>query len=718
MDKKQAKERVDRLKQEIDYHRREYHVYDRETISPAALDSLKMELFRLENDFPELITPDSPTQRVGGEALSKFKKVVHNQAMISLYDAFSEDDMREWVQRNNNYLTAAVILRGEATNVILSAAKDLSPFYCELKLDGLASNLRYERGLFVQGATRGDGKVGEDITASLKTIESIPLRLRRPEKEELIKLGLNAADTEAFYHLLDDGIIEVRGETIMSKKTLADLNKRYAQEGKALLANTRNGAAGSLRQLDPKVAAERKLDFYAYDLILGDYERGEIITSRAAADILVELLGFRHVQHNRICQDLKDVFTFQKKWEKQKESLPFFIDGVVVKYDDLRLWNTLGVVGKAPRYMMAYKFSAEQATTKLLEVVWQIGRTGALTPTAILEPVKVGGVTIGRSTLHNLDEINRLDLRLGDTVIIERAGDVIPKVVSVLSNLRNGKEKIISAPSHCPRCGGAITREEEAVAYRCLNKNCYAVALRRLSHFVGKPALDIEGFGPKIVELLVNEGLLEDAADIFALRREDLIGLDGFAEKKADKLIAAIAIKKTLPLARFLFALGVLHIGEESANTVATELARRLKGNTYRPNDVFLQALPISIEDWAALDDVGPIVAQSLSDFWHDADTKNLLNKFDTLGLTLTPPLTSGGSLQGKTFVLTGSLLGLTRQEAKDKIKARGGKTKESVSRLLDYIIVGEEPGSKLAEAQKLGVKILSEAEFIKLLNN
>lgn len=703
MNKNEARLRVEKLKQEIDYHRREYHVYDRESISAAALDSLKNELFKLENEFPELITVDSPTQRVGGLALSKFQKVIHNRPMISLYDAFSEEDMQDWVKRNVNYLAGREEL----------VATD---YYCELKLDGLAANLRYERGLFVQGATRGDGKTGEDITLNLRTIDSLPLRLRRPEEKELISFGLSKEDRELFYHLLDDGIIEVRGETIMSKQTLVDLNKKYALEGKALLANTRNGAAGSLRQLDPKVASERKLDFYAYDLLLGDYERGEIIVTRDVTEKITELLGFKVVKYNQVCADLKEVFKFQKYWEKNKEKLLFFIDGVVVKYNDLSLWNKLGIVGKAPRYMMAYKFSAEQATTKLLDIVWQIGRTGTLTPTAILEPVKVGGVTVGRSTLHNLDEIRRLDLRLGDTVIIERAGDVIPKVVSVLVNLRSGQEQKIEVPSHCPRCGGEVLRVGYDVAYRCLNKNCYAVALRRLSHFVSKSALDIEGFGPKIVESLVGAGLLEDAADIFALRYEDLIGLERFAEKKAEKLIASIQAKKQLALDRFLFALGILHIGVESANMLALEIGRKLQTEICQPLAVLQVIKEMSLDSWAKLTDIGPIVARSLYDFGQDEETTVLFSKFEKFGLTLSIPVLADGSLKDKSFVLTGSLRGLTRQEAKDKIKAKGGKTKESVNRALDYLIVGEEPGSKLKEAQKLGIKILSEAEFLKLI--
>lgn len=708
MNKAEAKIRLKKLREEIDYHRRQYHVFDRETMSPAALDSLKNELFALENEYPELITTDSPTQRVGGEVLAKFKKVEHSRPMISLYDAFSEKDMSDWVKRNENYALTSLGLSAQS----LAATE----FYCELKLDGLAANLRYEQSIFTQGATRGDGKTGEDITFNLRTIESLPLKLNRPERKELQDLGFTADQISLLYELLDEGTIEVRGETIMSKQTLTELNLKYAKLSKPLLANTRNGAAGSLRQLDQRVAAERKLDFYAYDLILGDYDRGEIVQNRDSADALVELLGFRRVKYNQRCSNLNEVFAFQKKWEKKKEGLPFVIDGVVVKYNDLKWWNLLGVVGKAPRYMMAYKFSAEQASTKLLDVVWQIGRTGVLTPTAILEPVPLGGVTVARSTLHNLDEIRRLDLRLGDTVIIERAGDVIPKIVSVLVNLRTGKEKTIEVPTHCPRCGGEVLRVGDDVAYRCLNKNCYAVALRRLSHFTSKGALDIEGLGPRIIEVLVAEGLLEDAADIFRLRAEDLNGLSGFAQKKINNLLVAISAKKNSPLTRFIFALGILHIGEESAQTIAQELALRIKKDIIGPMEILKVARKIELETWQDLADIGPIVAKSLDNYFQEEDTENLMMKFEEVGLRLRLPLATKGPLEGKSFVLTGSLLSLTRQETKDKIKANGGKTKESVSRLLDYLVVGEDPGSKLEMARKLGVKILSEDEFLKLI--
>src|SRR5680860_62899 len=405
----EVKVRIEKLKQEINYHRYNYHVLDRESISPAALDSLKNELFALENEYPELITPDSPTQRVAGQPLAKFIKTKHSRPMISLFDAFSEPDMRAWQERNENYLK-------RSWN---------QAYYCELKLDGLAISLRYEGGRLVVAATRGDGVTGENVTANVKTIQSIPLSLRRPSSSEFKTAGFSSATEKIILNLLDKGNIEVRGEAIMTKKVLRDLNKKYEALAKPLLANVRNGVAGSIRQLDSKITAERQLDFYAYDLLLGDYESGEVVTTKLQLDSLLRLLGLKVLGDNTVCKNLEAVFAFFIGVGKRREKLAFDIDGIVVKANDLTMWPTLGIVGKAPRYMMAYKFPAEQATTRINDIVWQVGRTGALTPTAILEPVLVGGATISRSTLHNFDEINRLDLRLGDTIIIERSGDCL-----------------------------------------------------------------------------------------------------------------------------------------------------------------------------------------------------------------------------------------------------------------------------------------------------
>jgi len=714
MNKSEAKNRLDKLKAEIDIHRYNYHVLDRETVSAAALDSLKNELFRLENEFPELITPDSPTQRVAGEVLDKFKKATHSQPMISLFDAFSEEDMLAWEERNNNFLKYSL----------------RSDYYCELKLDGLAINLRYKNGLLILGATRGDGKIGENVTDNIKTIETIPLSLRRPTEKELSSLEFSDRDIKIILDLIDNGVIEIRGETIMSKKVFVDLNKKYKEADQPELANTRNGVAGSIRQLDSKVVASRKLEFFAYDLLLSDvngrvFERGEIIAHRSQADKLANLLGFKTVTINKVCRNLLEVFSFYQAVEKKRESLAFEIDGVVVKVNDLRMWNILGVVGKAPRYMMAYKFSAEQATTKIKNIVWQVGRTGALTPTAILEPVKVGGAVIGRSTLHNFDEIMRLDLRLGDTIIIERSGDVIPKVISVLKNLRTGKEKIITAPLECPMCGGRVERYGAEVAYRCKNKKCYAVNLRQVIHFVSKGAADIEGLGPKLIEQFLSEALIKDAADLYNLKKPDLLSLERFAEKKADNVIGIIASRKNLDLARFIYGLGIRHIGEESAQVLTTLLVNKLKENNKLNSDILkISELikifqKISLEELELINDIGPIVSRSFYDYWQSEHNLELLAKFEKYGVNLVLPFIDEGvktKLAGKSFVLTGSLASLTRDGAKDRIRLLGGKVRESVSKDLDYLIAGDAPGSKYDKAKQIGIKIINEEEFLRLL--
>lgn len=700
MTEAEANKRIVKLRAEIDKHRYNYHVLDQETVSAAVLDSLKNELFLLENEFPQLITPDSPTQRVAGAPLDKFVKASHLHPMISLFDAFSEEDMRAWQERNENYLKRS--WRGE--------------YYCELKLDGLAISLRYERGQLSLAATRGDGKTGENVTNNVRTISSIPLALRRPEKAELSAAGFSQEEIEIIFGFLDDGLLEIRGEAIMTKQVFAELNSRYEKLGKPLLANTRNGVAGSIRQLDSQITAERKLDFYAYDLLLGDLERGEGIGKKSKLDKLAQLLGFKVLTENKVCRDLPAVFEFYKNIEKKREKLPFEIDGVVVKVDDLKMWPVLGIVGKAPRYMMAYKFSAEQATTKLLDIIWQVGRTGALTPTAVLEPVKVGGATISRSTLHNFDEIERLGLRLGDTIVIERSGDVIPKVVSVLKDLRSGKEKKIMPPEVCPMCEGRVEQVEGEVAYRCVNKHCYAVSLRRITHFVSKGAADFDGLGPKLIEQFLDTGLIKDAADLYAIKESDLLSLERFAEKKAKNVIELIKSKKKLDVARFIFGLGIRHVGEETAGT----LVSLIKKEKISLADLvkFFQAK--SREELELMEDIGPIVAKSIYDFWQDEKNLELLQKFADNGVELTVGASSAGGnsgrLAGKNFVLTGSLVGLTRQAAKDKIKMLGGYAKETVTKETDYVVYGADAGSKLEKAQKLGIKILNETEFLELV--
>ncbi|MBN2854317.1 NAD-dependent DNA ligase LigA [Patescibacteria group bacterium] len=726
MIKDEARKRIEKLSKEIDFHRYNYHVLDKETLAPSALDDLKAELFRLENEFPELINPNSPTQRVAGEVSEKFEKTTHSLPMISLFDAFSEDDMRAWQERNENYLK-----------------RSLKPtYYSELKLDGLALNIKYEKGSFSLAGTRGDGKVGENVSSNVRVIASVPLNLRRPEISELKNLGLTEIEIKNFLKILEEGIIEVRGEAIMTKKVFAELNKKYQASGKALLANTRNAVAGSIRQLDSRISAERKLDFYAYDIIFssgknsGVLNRGELIKTREMADKLASLLGFKSLKYNKVCFGLEEVFSFYNNIEKRRESLDFEIDGVVVKFDDLRMWETLGIVGKAPRYMMAYKFSAEQATTKIKDIIWQVGRTGALTPTAVLEPVKVGGALISRSTLHNFDEILRLDLMIGDTVVIERSGDVIPKVISVLKNLRSGAEKKIKAPEICPICEGKIERVAEEVAYRCLNKNCYAVNLRKISHFVSKGAVDMEGLGPKVIEQFLEIGLIKDAADLYNLKKEDLLSLERFGEKKAENVLKTIESKKIIDLAKFIFALGIRHVGEETATILAIEMARSQelyqeyldlksgKLDSFSIDLIIKYFRSKDLDYFQKINGFGPVMGESIYSYFQDEHNLNLLKKFSDNGLKinvtafLNKTEKENNNFKDKTFVLTGSLSGLTRGGAKDKIKELGGKISADVSAKTDYLLLGEDPGSKFEKAKKLGIKIIDEEEFLKMMES
>ncbi|MDD5528307.1 MAG: NAD-dependent DNA ligase LigA [Patescibacteria group bacterium] len=706
------RQRIDRLRAQINHYRYEYHVLDKSEISDAALDSLKNELFRLELENPELITPDSPTQRVGGKPLAKFIKFRHEIGMYSLYDAFNEQDMRDWQERNMNILDKSPLLRGVPEGRGVFSLE----YFIELKVDGLAMSLKYDRGMFAVGATRGDGEIGEDVTQNIRTIESVPLSLRVPESKELEKIGLSSAQAKKLIVAAQSGIIYVRGEVVMTKKIFAKLNKKYAREGKPPLANPRNGAAGSIRQLDPKITAERELDFYSYE-ILGDID----LSKQSQKREVLKLLGFKVIAENRICEDLEEVFAFYKDIGIKREKLPFEIDGTVVKVNDLSLWDILGMVGKGPRYMMAYKFPAMQVTTRVKNVAWQVGRTGTLTPVAELEAAEVGGVTVTHATLHNMDEINRLGLKIGDTVIIERAGDVIPKVVQVLPKLRIGSEKKITVPKICPMCGGRVERVEGEVAYRCVNLSCYAVTLRGLTHFVSKSAADIEGLGRKIVEQLEQEGLVSDIADFYSLTEGDLKPLERFAEKKAQNIIESINARRVIDLSRFIYGLGIRHIGEETAITLAKKLLAQLKikNSKLKIKEVINYFGDLSLEDIKEMKDVGPIVAESIFEWWHEKKNQAILEKLEKNGVSLKTEerLAESGKLAGITFVLTGTMAKLTRDEAKDKIRELGGDISESVSKKTDFVVAGLEPGSKLDKARKSGVKILDEEGFLKMIN-
>jgi len=701
MTKKEAIQRIKKLRTEINRHNYLYHVLDKPEISDAALDSIKNELAKLETQFPDLITSDSPTQRVSGKALSKFPKVKHSVRMLSLADAFSEEEIKDWEDRTIKILQEKGV-----------PMKDLS-YYAELKMDGLAASLIYRKGELIRGATRGDGQVGEDVTANLRTITSIPLALRVPTEAELKKIGLAKESKDILDHIMK-GEVEIRGEAIMTNAVLAKLNKMYAKEGRALLANSRNAAAGSIRQLDPKMTAERELDFYCYDIAtdLG-------IRYHDQEHELAKLLGFKSPVANARCANYDELIRFHHSLEKKRSKLAFECDGVVAVVNDTSLWDMLGIVGKGPRYMIAYKFANEQATTKLLDVVWQVGRTGILTPIARLAPVPVKGVVISNATLHNFDEINRLKIKIGDTVIIERAGDVIPKIIGVLEKLRDGSEKTIKAPIICPICGNKVVKVEGEVAYRCLNKNCYAVNLRRLMHWASKSAFDIEGLGPKIIEQLLKAGLISDPADFYSLTKNDLLGLERFAEISATNTIAAIASAKNPSLEKFIYALGITHVGEETAIVLSRALVAWSKKKILKTTDLIGIFKTIKHSDLETLPDVGVKVAASIVEWFANQSHQIFLHKLNDAGLTLTPPLAAQkGIFSGQSFVLTGSLESLTRDEAKATIRRLGGEISESVSAKTSYVIVGEKPGSKYETAKKLGVRTLSENEFIKLVRS
>jgi len=660
MKKEEAEGRIEKLKKAIDRYRYAYHVLDRLEISEAALDSLKKELFDLEQQFPELVTSDSPTQRVGGKPLEKFAKIQHSQPMLSFNDAFCEEDMRDWQERLEKLLPASKINQLD--------------FFCELKIDGLAIELLYDQGVFKSGSTRGDGLIGEDVTQNLKTIEAIPLRISEPSAI-------------------------VRGEAYVSKKDFAEINKNQEKSGLAVYANPRNVAAGSIRQLDPKITASRKLDFFAYDLITNT-----IKTHQEKHEVL-KSWGFKTNSFNRYCRNLNEVFAFYRRCQKIRENLLYEIDGIVVLVNDNQLFQELGVVGKAPRAGIAYKFELKQSTTVVEDIQVQIGRTGMITPVAHLKPVRIGGVVVTRATLHNEDEIQRLGLKIGDTVVVGRAGDVIPDVVKVLPELRTGKERIFRMPKRCPSCDSNLLKPENEVIWRCPNNNCFARRQENLYHFVSRPAFDIVGLGPKTIDRFLEEGLITTLADLFELKKEDLIGLAGFAEKKADNIVKAINSRKEVSLGRFLYALGIRNVGEETSRDLANYF-----GTLEKIKDA-------NLTDLEQIQDVGPVVAQSIHQWLKEKNNLLLLEKLESLGIKIIQKQRADSQpFKGKRFVLTGALKEMAREVAKEKIRLLGGEISEAVSKNTDYLVYGSDPGTKYLKAKELGVKTISEEEFLRML--
>jgi DNA ligase (NAD+) len=655
------RKKVEKLREEIVYHNYCYYVLDQPEIPDAQYDRLMRELEKLEEQYPELRTPNSPTQRVGAPPLEEFEIVRHTTPMLSLANAFDESEARDFDKRVKKFL-------GSSSDV---------EYVTEPKLDGLAVELVYEKGQFIVGSTRGDGVNGENITQNLRTVKTIPLQLIRKEISVPERL-------------------EVRGEVIIQLNKFRQLNRKREEMDEPLFANPRNAAAGSIRQLDSKITAGRPLEIYCYGI--GEV-RGRTFKTHWEILETFPKWGLRTNPNIRRCKHIEDVIEYYHEINEKREKLPYEIDGIVIKVDRLELQTRLGEISRSPRWALAFKFQPKQETTKILKIIVQVGRTGALTPVAVMEPVKVGGVEVSRATLHNQDEIDKKDVRAGDTVIIQRAGDVIPEVVQVITSKRTGGEKKFKMPSKCPVCGAEVMREE--AIHRCIGLDCPAQLKGRIKHFASKRAMDIEGLGVKLIDQLVDKGLIKDVADIYYIKKEQLIALERMADKSAQNIIDAMEASKTKPLSKFLYALGIRHVGE----TTAEDLARCFT----RLDDFF----HLSEEDLMEVEGIGPEVAASVYQFFRDKKNKESIELLQKAGVTVIEPKVKGkAKLTGRTFVFTGAFKTFGRDEARNIVESLGGMTASSVSKKVDFVVVGEDPGSKFDKAKELGIKTLTEEEF------
>lgn len=663
---KATRERAEKLREAIDKYRYEFHVLNKESLSPEALDSLKDELAKLEAKYPALITPDSPTQRVAGGVLPGFKKITHKVPQWSYNDAFTEEDIREFDARVRRFYKS-------------ETGREIKPKYtCELKIDGSHLVLEYENGLLKTAATRGDGRVGEDITENAKTIESVPLRLRKPVS------------------------VIVEGEVYMPKSQFERVNKEQKAKGEKEFANARNIVAGTIRQLDPRIVATRGLSTFIYDLSLGEEEP----ESQSEELEYLHSLGFKVNPHHKLAKDIDEVIAYWQYWSTKKNDEDYLIDGVVVKLDDRDAQRALGYTGKAPRWGIAFKFEAEQVTTVVEDITLQIGRTGVLTPVANLRPVLVAGSTVSRATLHNEDEIRRLDVRVGDTVVIQKAGDVIPDVVKVVEEMRPKDSKPFKFPTHFPLCGGdgRIERIPGQAAYRCVAKNSFAQQRRKLAHFTGKHCFDIAGFGQKTVDQLLEAGIISSFEDIFRIKRGDLENMPRWADISITKLLESIEKARKVTLERFIASLSIPQVGEETARDLAKH---------FKTAEKFEKA---SEEELTKIEGVGPVVAEAVVGWFKDKENKKTYEHLLGEVRIERAKAVSEGKLSGKTFVLTGTLPALSRDEASDKIRSAGGKVAGSVSKKTDYVLAGENAGEKLDKARELGVKVISEEDFLNML--
>ncbi|GED19935.1 MULTISPECIES: NAD-dependent DNA ligase LigA [Kurthia] len=667
MDRKELEQKVAEYNRLLHEYGHAYYVLDQPTVPDHVYDKMLHELLAIEQEYPDLIYPDSPTQRVGGEILKGFNKVEHRYPMLSLGNAFSEADLKSFDER------------------VRQSIGDNFSYVCELKIDGLAISLMYDNGLFVRGATRGNGFVGEDITENLKTVHSIPLRLKEPVT------------------------IEVRGECYMPKKSFTNLNKVRAEQGEELFANPRNAAAGSLRQLDPKIAAKRNLSTFIY-AIGGSGEDYGLASHSDALDYL-DQLGFTTNHERKKCQTIEEVFAYIQEWTEKRPNLIYEIDGIVVKVDRYDQQQELGNTVKAPRWSIAYKFPAEEVMTKVLDIDLTVGRTGVVTPTAILEPVQVAGTTVQRATLHNENIIREKDIRIGDAVIIRKAGDIIPEVKQVLFDQRPEGLEPFTMPTHCPACGSELVRIDDEVALRCVNPSCFAQVAEGLSHFVSRNAMNIEGIGERVVSQLLREGLVKDVSDLYTLNKEELIALERMGEKSAQNLLDAIEASKKNSLERLLFGLGIRHVGAKAARLLAEE---------FESIDALMDA---TVEQLTAVFEIGDKMADSIVTYFEKEEVRELIERLRQLGVNVyytgkkinTEEIDS--VFNGKTIVLTGKLSQLNRSEAQKKIEELGGKVTGSVSKKTDLVIAGEDAGSKLTKAEQLGIEVWNEERLIEELS-
>lgn len=692
------KKRIELLREKIKKLNYDYFVLDKSDVPESVRDSLKRELIDLETKYPEFITEDSPTQRVGSALSGRFNKVKHLTRKKSLADVFSEEEIMEWYEKIKKLVPDEII------------------FVCELKLDGLNITLHYENGKFIRALTRGDGVEGEDVTHTAKTIEAVPMRLTK------------------------DVDLEISGEVFLPKKAFEEINKKQGEEGGKIYANVRNLAAGAIRQLDPSVAAERGLHTDFYELGMSTLAK----SPKTQVEVLETFkeLGLPVEKNYEKMSTIEDAVKFCKKWEKKRDDLPYEIDGIVVKVNSLDQQKIMGKTAKTPRYAVAYKFPAHKVSSKILDIILQVGRTGAITPVAVMKPVLVAGSVVSRATLHNEDEINKKDIRIGDTVIIQKAGDVIPEVVESLKDLRTGEEKPFKFPSTCPVCGSKIEKKEGEAAYRCTNTKCYGMKKEGFVHFVSKKGFDIEGLGEKVVIQLLEEGLVKDFPDVFLLEKADLMRLDLFKDKRTDNLIESLEKAKNIPLEKFIFSLGIRLMGETGSYDFARHMISHMKKSDKKIEKIKREKLALfdfpeealkkekfsildlietvssmKFEELENMDGVGEKVAAYVYEWFHDNKNLDLLEKFYKAGVTLDiSNVEAKGKFSGKSFLVTGSLKSMTRDQAKDFIKHNGGKVLSSVTKDLDYLVVGEDPGSKLKKAEKLNIKTISEKELTDLL--